>query len=396
MRLSERLQVPPSELLAAATEEELAATARGPETGEGREEIAAHLRAAQLLTRQGRADEAIPLLREVLTQATTSRDRALAHFYLASHALDSGDAMTARRELSDALPLAEQLSDPELRERIHLALGDAELALGHPLDALAYHRASWEAIRRGIMREKRFQLEVLGRLAEDYLRLGEAESAVARLEEALALANQMGDADEIGDLYRQLSAAYAARGETAGAKRAALQSIAGYESVGDRRAAAAAHTRLARVYLAAGQLEEAEAHLGVARAQAEKLDDPVGVAAAATGLGEVALRREQYAESEREAAVALAAAERSGDVIAQSEALLLRAAALEGQRQRRPAETQMKQAIRLLERAGEPARGRLALAYARLSELYEQRNDPAHALEWLKRAADLTAAHSGR
>jgi transcriptional regulator with XRE-family HTH domain len=144
-RLAARLQVPLSELLTDTHDAEIDAAisiteGRGAEADQAREEISARLREAQILARQNKTDEAITLLREVLDRATSPRDKAATHYYLASCYLLREEPDNARAELQEAMPIAERIGDRELLERSRNDLGTAYYQLNKHLLALECHR----------------------------------------------------------------------------------------------------------------------------------------------------------------------------------------------------------------------------------------------------------------
>lgn len=392
-RLATRLQVPLSELLTDTHDAEIDAAmtyaeGRGAEADQAREEISARLREAQILSRQGRTDEAINILQDVLTKATSQRDIAATHYYLASCYLAKEEPDAARGELLEAMPIAERIGDRELLERSRNDLGTAYYQLNKHLLALECHRTCYDAIQRGIMRDPLFKLNVLSSLGNEYWFLGEYDKAIEILKEAADLSNDVLNPERLGNIYWMLSASYSAQGDTARAKRYALHSIQSYEEVGNKRQASYVHNRLGRAYIQSGQLEDAEAHLRVAHDMAHKLDDARGISESARSLSELHLRRQQFDEAETEAREALDAAERQRDIVQRAEAMLAMGEALEARGKRKDAEAEMRGALKLLADAGSPQH--LAAAYSRMSSFYEQRNDAAHALEYMKQAWHAT------
>lgn len=392
-RLATRLQVPLSELLTAEHDSEIDAAmsfteGRGTEADQTREEVSSRLREAQILTRQGKTDEAITILQEVLGRAVSPRDIAAAHHYLGGCYLAKDEPDEARRELQEVMPIAERIGDRDLLERSRNDLGTAYFQMGKHLLALECHRACNDAIQRGIMRDPLFKLNVLSSLGNEYWSLGEYEKAIETLKEAAELSNDVLNPERLGNIYWMLSASYNAQGDTARAKRFALHSIQSYEEVGNKRQASYVHSRLGRAYLQSEQLEEAEAHLRVAHDMAQRMDDARGLTESARSLSELHLRRKQYDEAETEARQALAAADRQHDVLARADALLAMGEALEARGKHKDADANMNEAIKLLRSAN--ATQHLAAAYSRFSGLYEQRGDAAKALDMLKKAWQTT------
>jgi tetratricopeptide (TPR) repeat protein len=388
-RLAIRLQIPLSELLTDEHDAEIdaalnLAAEREPGMDQAREEISARLREAQILARQGKPDDAMGILQDMLDRATAQRDLAATHFYLAGCYLAKEQPDNARRELLEAIPIAERIGDRELLERSRNELGNAYFLLNKHLLALECHRACYDAIQRNVMRDPLFKLNVLSSLGSEYWYLGEYDKAVEILKEAAELSNDVLNPERLGGIYWMLSASYNAQGDTARAKRYALHSIQCYEEVGNKRQASFVHSRLGHAYLESNQLEDAEAHLRVADDMAHKLEDAKGISEAARNLSELYLRRKQYGEAQEEAREALGAAERLRDVALRAEALLAMGEALEAQGKRKEGEAQMLEALSLLE--GAESTQHVAGAYSRVSTFYEQRGDSAHALEYLKKA----------
>jgi tetratricopeptide (TPR) repeat protein len=389
-RLALRLHVQLSELLTEEHDVEIDAASTladsGHEAGfdQAREEISARLREAQILSRQGRADEAITILRDVLTRATAPRDLAAAHYYLAQGFMAREEPDLARHELEEAMPIAERIGDRELLERSRNDLGNAYFQMGKYLLALECHRACYEAIQRGIMRDPMYRLNVLSSLGSEYWYLGEYDKAVEILREAAELSNDVLDPARLGNIYWMLSVSYNSQGDAARAKRFALHSIQSYEEVGNKRQAAYVHNRLGHAYLNSGQLEDAEAHLRVAHDMVRKLDDPRGIAEAARNLSELHVRRQEYPEAQKVAQEALTAAERVRDVRPRADALLAMGEALDAQGKKKDGEAKINEALKQFEAAGAPQH--LAAAYERVSGFYERRGDTARALEFMKKA----------
>jgi tetratricopeptide (TPR) repeat protein len=386
-QLAVRLQVHVAELLSTEHDAEIdAALAVGEgwalTTDQARGEAASRLREAQSFMRLGRAELAIPILREVIDQNPTPRDLALAHSYLAAISIAQERPEAARLELLEVLSLAERSGDRDLLERSRFELGQVYNRLSQPLLALECHRACYDACQRGIVRDLSFKLDVLNALGEEYLALDASSEAIQALEEAATLSNKVSRREGLGSVFSALADAYLERGDAARAKRNALHSIQSYEEVGARRQGARMHTWLGRAYLESNQLDDAEAHLDMARATAQKLDDSHGLAEAARSLSALHLRRKEYDAAEAHALEALAAGE--DDPRLRAEALLALGEVQQSRGKRRDAEKLIRDALESLEGA-EPARN-LAPAFAHAAALYEERDDTVRALQCMKRA----------
>jgi tetratricopeptide (TPR) repeat protein len=391
--LAARLHVQPANLLAAQAPDEFdSPVVAGPASGSGTEQArwgnSARLREALIMTRQRRIDEAVAILQEALGQTTTLHDQVVARHYLATAYLTRDEAAAALSALQEALPVAERVGDRELLERVRYELGLAFAQLKQPLQAIECHRACYDAIAQGSVRDPVFKLNVIASLGQEYSQVGEYARSIEALQEAAALSEDVLAPDRLAAVYATLSATYAAQGDASNAQRYALASIQSYEEVGSQRQAAQVYTRLGRAYVRAGKLDEATKQLHLARELVQRQDDPRSLADTACGFSELYTRQQSYADAEREARDALTAAERLRDPMPRAEALLARAA-VQAARGKKEAETSIKQAIRLLEKAEAPRQ--LAAAYSQLAAYYEQRGEAENALESLKKAWQIAS-----
>ena len=166
-----------------------------------RDEVEVQLRDAMLLRQQGHADQAVRVLRQARSQTGQSlsqREQSLINWRMAQAYLDLQNADQARNEAQDALAVAERLSDPELRERIRLTLGEA-LAMGGKLQAAVdAFNAALEAVETGALRDPVFRLSALYFLGSAQEQLGDVEGAITTLDEATKLATDVLMPDRLG------------------------------------------------------------------------------------------------------------------------------------------------------------------------------------------------------
>ncbi|MFB8353745.1 ATP-binding protein [Streptomyces niveus] len=114
-----------------------------------------------------------------------------ARWLLSSIHLDRGEHEEALRAAQEAVRIALDLRSHVLEGNWLLALGDAELALGHLGDALtAYHRSATLHRRLGDMSREARAWQGAG---ETYRRLGRTEEAAAFCRRALATHRELGD-----------------------------------------------------------------------------------------------------------------------------------------------------------------------------------------------------------
>lgn len=395
-KLAERLQVPITDLLG---EGELD-TKYLPAAGEAREsgaerlrdEIDARLREAQVLTYQGKADEAAGILLRLTHQQLSQREAALVHWRLAYVYVEQGRGEDARREVAEAMPSAERLGDRELVERLRNELGNAYALLHSHAMALDNYRACLQAIEDGAIKDPSFELNVLYNVGSQYWYMAEYDSAVDYLRKAAELTADVVDPSRMGAVYWALSLAYSGKGDHPMAKLYAVRSIAAYEQAGNRRLVAQVYNRLGRAFAQAGQINDAMVQLRTAYELASAQQDTRGIAEAQRSLAAVYLQEGQLDAATSAAEEALERAEVSGDRIQRAESLLVVANVLERKEQHDAAERNFNQAIELLRETDSPEH--LRDAYAQYSEFLEQRGESKRAYEMLKQAYRSTT-HGG-
>src|SRR5579885_3280135 len=154
-RLAERLEVPLADLVRAdePTIPPSSLAASRVDASTERDEIEQRLREAEILTRQGNAEAAIDSLQRMTLKMLTQREQAEWHRHAALAYLALGRADEARREVQEAMPLAEQLGDVELRERLRNELGNAYHAMHRYQLAMNQYRETWEAIEREALQD---------------------------------------------------------------------------------------------------------------------------------------------------------------------------------------------------------------------------------------------------
>jgi transcriptional regulator with XRE-family HTH domain len=217
-KLAERLHVPVADLL--RVDEGVAAGVLpraeffplGP-GGVERDDVEIGLREAQILLAQGHAEQAMQMLSALRTRGLSAREQALVAWRLAQSAAELRQGETARSEAQEALALSERLGDPELRERVRLALAEALALLNMFQPALDQLRLAREAVENGQVRDPVFRLDLLYLMGTAQWQLGDLESAIATLSEASATANDVLLPERLGMLYAELSEQYRAAGD---------------------------------------------------------------------------------------------------------------------------------------------------------------------------------------
>src|SRR5579885_900260 len=166
-KLAERLEVPLADLVRADEPvlSPLSSTGRAEAIAEReRDEFDQRLREAQIMSRQGNAESALETLQHISARSLAPREQAELHWNLATTLLALQRPDDARREIQDALPLAEQAGDVELRARLHNELGNAYNAMHRYQLAATHYREAYESIEREETQDPALLLDVLSNL----------------------------------------------------------------------------------------------------------------------------------------------------------------------------------------------------------------------------------------
>ncbi len=389
-KLSKRLGVPASDLL--RVDEGIAAgvAPRAEFFPTERDEVEVQLRDAMLLRQQGHADQAVRVLRQARSQTGQSlsqREQALINWRMAQAYLDLQNADQARNEAQDALAVAERLSDPELRERIRLTLGEA-LAMGGKLQAAVdAFNAALEAVETGALRDPVFRLSALYFLGSAQEQLGDVEGAITTLNEATKLATDVLMPERLGQLYARLAEQYQEQNDSRRARLYATHSLAAYEDADNRRLARQTIVRLGRAYAQTGEISQATTLLENARERAEIAQDPGALSEALGALAGIYLKEKRLADAQKAAARAIEYAKVVADPVQQAEAELVLAQVLEAKNDEGGAMRNFEGAIDQLKAVD--AVYALSDAYAQYSAFLERRGNNKRALEILKQAWQL-------
>jgi transcriptional regulator with XRE-family HTH domain len=403
-RLAERLQVPIADLV-----REDADTAGGVGAGSGagmaagvtalphaesfplgpgleRDEVDIGLRLAEILLRQGDAEAATQVLIALRGRSLLSlREQVLVGWRLAQCAVERQQRDDlGRSRAQKALALAEQLGDPELRERVRLTLAEALLQQGAYRAVLDQLCQSREAAEGGTVLDPLFRLEMLFLLGTAEWQLGDLEAAGATLGEAAAAATDVLAPERLGALYAELFQQYRAAGDAQRARLYGAHSLATYEDAASQRLASRVLVRFGRVHAQAGQLAEAITLMERVRARAAAQEDLRTLAETLSALAGLYLQQRRIEDATRAARQAGEYATTVRDPAIEAEAELVLAHVSEVTGDERGAERQFEAAIEHLRAAD--AADALGEAYAQYSAFLERRGDSTKALEILKRA----------
>lgn len=387
-KLSDRLQISVAELLRADVGDiPTHGLSGGYLSLAEKDDVEAQMREAQILVRQGKAEEALNLLSPLGERGMSLREQAMYKWHLAFtyNALRRNDE--ARRDAQDGLQLAERIGDPDLRERMRLELSQAYSNANKRQPALDQLHLCLEAIEKGVVLDPIFKLRVNYSLGNEHWLAGDHETAVQFLREASTLASEVLDPERLGLLYARLSATARAQGDTRNAKSFASRSVAAYEEATTRRLGSQVAVRLGRAFTQAGMTEEAVEQLRGARDRAERQADAQSTADADVALATLYLKQERTNDAAEAAKRALALSTELGDELLQAEAHVALAQVQELKKDNTGADRSYEEAIDLMRKAD--AVPQLSDAFARYSAFLERRGNSKKALEILKQAWQL-------
>lgn len=383
-RLSDRLQVSLSSLMADAEMPVPAALAtQRIDDGAEHAEVEAKFREAQILSRQGKAQEALTLLNRV-GGSLTPREQALLRWHRAFAHLELDRPEDAQREIAEAVPHAERANDPELTERLRLEMGNVySLQHKHHL-ALDEYSTVLDAINHNVVRDPTFKLNVLYNLGNQYWHLGQHADAIEYLGRAAQMADEVLNPERLASVYYALSAALSAQGDARRARLYATRSLQAYEEAGNLRLAAQVYNRLGRAHAQSNQIGEALVYLQRAKQMADQQDDPRGKAEAQRSLASIYLQQGALDEARQAVDEAITLSEALSDPVQQGESLLVQGRLLDVDGHTSEAEQSFNRAVALLEET--QSTQHLADALAQFSAFLENHGQGARALELLKRA----------
>ena len=194
-------------------------------------------------------------------------------------------------------------------------------------DARSLLSALLEQVRAGLKVEPDFEMRLLMAIAAVESRDGEHARALAYLEEARGMADDLDDRRRATFLF-SLAVSYRETGDFEGAIKAGTQGMALYRAAGAFFDSARIENDLALAYLATGQVERARNLAADARRQIEEVGDDRWLAAVIETQAQVALAAGDRAGARDLAEHARALGESSGNQLAQLAAMLTEARAL--------------------------------------------------------------------
>jgi CHAT domain-containing protein len=162
-----------------------------------------------------------------------------------------GDLQEARDNWEAGLSLARRSGDTALETTETFSLGLLYQSRNEPQKALEYLERA-RAMQKTATASPAEQGQTLGAIAVAFLRLGDGQKALDRLNEALALVQGAANKRAVAEVHTRLAQAYESVGATSQALNQLLSVLALIRELGDRSAEANVLNEVSRAYYAAG------------------------------------------------------------------------------------------------------------------------------------------------
>jgi tetratricopeptide (TPR) repeat protein len=195
-----------------------------------------------------------------LDSASSSRDRAFAHFYLGRAQLQLSQPQASLENFRAARTLFEELRDPWMAVECMDGEAGALRFLERP-DALAVAREALRRCQQLKPRPAATEVRILGHIGAIHVFRHEWTQAIESYERAVEAAGTVRDLGRVARMYQDLSLAYQEIGDLNQAAAYSHKAVALYEMERNRQAVAFAENDLALVLIKQGQLDAADRHL---------------------------------------------------------------------------------------------------------------------------------------
>lgn len=315
----------------------------------------AQLWLAEGLLRQGKRDSGLVELERASQLASDDPNRIGWTRYVRSIFMDRvGHFDSALTQASSAAVIARDTHDPKLEARAYHAMGRIHSLSGRYRDALASNQRAL-AIENSYGATPRETALELSELGIDYRHLGRFTDAVAAYDSALKIGRQLGNPEGIARVEFNLATIRMATGEADEALALLNDALGRAEQIGEVRGVAFIHGGLADLYFRARAYRDAREHFEKALAINRVARLPYGEVQNLEGIGRVDLAEGRAIESMPvlHAALAIADSAPYGQERATTRAALARASAATGEKKQ--ALSWADQAVRIADSLGDPA-----------------------------------------
>ena len=355
--------------------------------------IAARLNAlAYLRFRQGRADEAMALLREALGCTTEAADeqaafpvRAETLMLLGMAYANRGETGQALRYYEEALELRRAAEDTQGVARALNSIGNLRHRTGNYEEAVSCYRQALDLLRT--LEERRDAAATANNLASTLMRLGEMDEARQLFEECRRRFADLGDRARVADVLLNLGLLAQAQGRMEEAEKHYRESLTCQQELGNPPGESNALINLSYLAVARGCCEEAIERADESLALLERSNLQSILALAFVPKGLAMLELDQLAGARDAAEDARRAAERADARDQLADALALRAYVFLTEGQLDEALAVAVESLRLAEETADPEL--LAVASRCLGAVRLARGELEEAQQILTQAARL-------
>jgi tetratricopeptide (TPR) repeat protein len=264
-------------------------------------------------------------------------------------------------------------------------LANAHYQLDNPAEARAIGHQVLAEVRAGLSVQSDFKLRLLVAIAATESWEGHHDRALALLEEARSLDEELDDKARAALLF-SLAIGYAETGDHEAALRAGHRALGLYEAIDATIEVGSLRNSLALTYLAGGNLTRASATAAEARDMVTRMGDQRLLAHVAETQAQIALAQDDEPAVTRYADEALELARSTDNTHAESSALVTLARLHRTHGRSAEAEATYRQAIDLLRQSG--PRPRLSEVLRELAELLASDNRHAEAVPLLQEALE--------
>ena len=261
--------------------------------------------------------------------------------------------LSLAEQLRTQAPLSQKAQMAEMAERLRCFLGNCYYELGQAEMALEYHRRCLLATNEGIVTDPELRLRIYMALGNDYLLLGRYQDAIGFYEEARKQASDVDTLLSEGSIYWGLGLAYKDSGDLLRAKTNLQKALVAFELQENMRLAAQLRSLFGQVLANLGQYEEAEQNLQQSLSAAERTGDASTRGIALWNFAAMHQTKGEYDKAIATAHEGLQVVKESQDRRTEGQLHLTLAAAYEARQDYPAAEQALKEAISIFEQAGE-------------------------------------------
>lgn len=223
-----------------------------------------------------------------LTQANQKFDQGVEYY-------QSGQFPLALQLWQDALTLYRSVPDQQGEKATLAALGEVAIRMGNPSQALTFLEPALALAQQ--THDRRSEAQALANLGIVHRTRGNYASAIASLQQALAIVKALQADQWQAQILTSLGNTYEALGDYDRALTTQEQSLALARQLGNRESESIALSNLGIIYENRNQPDLALNHYQQSAAIAKELNDPIGQAYVLLNIGSVHLNQNRYGQA---------------------------------------------------------------------------------------------------